>query len=1122
MRSLRNLGLTVALILAVCQPVPLMAQSQTGDILGTIRDPQGLGVPGANITITNQETGAVRTATSDDRGNYLAPGFFPGVYRVEVSSQNFQKAIVPDVRVAVQGKMRVDVDLTLGEITSEVTVTTPIIATEAATVTSVLGRLFMETPPSSISRQGWALDPMAWVGGSSGGGANWRWGGISQIPSTEYQVDGAQDQRELLVPPGSKEEAAVVMGSPSAEYSRPVTANVTFRSGTKKLHGEFYSQLVNPALHAANTPLGPQPRPRGIPQWGFEYNAGGPVYIPKVYDGRDKTFFFFDYYTTLQQKEGGQGITTIPTARMMQGDFSRLRDNQGKQLVITDPFTGQPFPGNIIPTNRITPVAPKVIKDAILGNFGSPLTYVGDPDSYFRNATWDSLGERQFKTWVLKLDHNIGTKHVLSGSWNQYRFTFYKPGMGTGEGGPGFNRFTDAPQRRVNVGHTWVISPKVVNQLRVAETIRGEDNFTPRSYTDRARLLGNDLVKSWGLQGISGNDLSGGPKMAISSGVGVFLDHNTEERGVRERRKQVYDSLSYNTGSHTVKGGASYVRQENDSLQNPNEAFGRYTFTGRFTGVPFADFLLGIPNESSRAASRADVNFRGGELAAYVQDDWRVTPKLTLSYGLRWARIQAPIDAAGLYFNFDPASGKVVVPNQLALDRVSKLWPTNTLPVVLASSLGYPEKLRIPDQQWMPRFGFAYRPLTGSDLVIRSGFGVYNSIFLWDGIQTGGPFALSETVPNELIPGTGSVMVPRYTLPNPFGAASGQARGVATGNSVATNLRSPYVMTWNLSGEKSLFSKRTTLRLSYMGNKSTQLIRTFDLNTPQASSQPFSQSRRPFPAYNQIFRTENGFNAGYNAFELKVIQPLRNGLLMDFSWFLQRAWYNTQAYAWAPRERPIDGSWPTHDVVANFSYDVPFGPEKRWLSNASGAKWLLARVVGGWSTTGVFNWHTGRRATPTYSGYDSLGINQFSGRPDFVSGCDLYTRPQKFVANEPFYNISCFKPPAPGTYGNAPQEMIEGPPMWVLSMAPFKEFRIPGWENGRLRIGASIYNILNNSSFWGPPNGNVGVYRQLADGRFTITPPNFPASMGTNWVRRTGSVEAAFNRKLFFQAYLKF
>lgn len=1103
----------------------LAAQTQQGDILGTIRDSQSAGVPNAEIKIINQTTGALRTLTSNESGDYLALGFFPGVYRVEVTVTGFQKAIVENVGVEPQARVRLDIPLRVGEVASEVTVDAPFIKTEGSTVDITLPQVFVEKKAVNPSRDGWALEQAMWFPGSSGGGVGWGGFGGVPMPHLEYQSDGAQQNRELMLPSQAIQQVSLTMGTPSAEYGRPVTANVIFRTGTNQLHGEYSPNYVNPRTNAVNTPAVQNVRPAGLNQWRHEWGLSGPVYIPRLYDGRNKTFFLFNYYMVPPLVNAGAYVISIPSERMLGGDFSRFRDRSGNLIPITDPRAGAPFPGNIVPGSRISSVSQKVIQDVLVDNIGGfgRRQYVGDPDAVFQNAQYGFRDERNSYSSVVKIDQNFGSNHVLSGSYNKGLREFFKDG----NGGPGWSRGTASPEQRINIGHTWVVTPRIVNQLRVADARVGDHQFTARSFSDRTPLPGGELLKRWGLEGITDNGLSGAPKFLITDGVGAFLDHNTQQGGRDEVRFQIYENLSYTTGRHTLKGGFLLIAHREERLANLSESFGRFTFNGRFTGVPFADFLTGTPDIAQRAETRPTINQSVTELGGYFQDDFRVRPNLTLSLGLRWDRYSVPRETNGLFFNFDTASGRVVVPDQSAVGKISRLWPVSSIPVVPGTSAGFSENLRSPNQRFLPRFGFAYRPKTSSDLTVRGGFGVYNSILRFHGLQTEGPFALTEEIQNSMGPSG-----PRFSLPNPFGAAAGAARGVATGQSVSRDLRPEYIMTWNFTVEKSVLPGWVA-RATYNANRTVQQMFTYNLNTPLASAQPFNQARRPFPAFQNITSLENGVNSRYNSLLLGLTHTFSNGVYMDISHTVQRGRRDGPAAAGAPdgvgsgvdyafdraRDSQIDAWWPTQDFLVNFYYELPFGRGKRFLSAGSGAGGaILNAIVGGWSVTTNFNWHTGNFSTPTYTGYDSANLNQFSGRPDLVPGCNLYTRPSSLKANEPLVNGACFTAPAPGTLGNAPINLLVGPNMWILNGAPFKEFRI--FERAMLRVGASFYNALNNGDYWGAPNGNIGAFARQANGSLVLRPAINSLASSMNWVRRTQEGNGA--RKVYFQASLRF
>jgi len=1111
-RAARSAAVSLVLLHALgISEKPSYGQTVQGDIIGTIRDSQGSSVPAAQITITNESTGAVRKLFSDERGDYHAVGFFLGSYKVEAEKEGFKKAVVQKVKVEAVSVKRVDITLEVGEVTQEISITgaAPVLQTEGSTISTNLPAVLYDKPIDDISRSGWALSPAMYAPGSSAGpGGFMTWFG-ARGSQTELEVEGGQQSLNVFLNPTSVQEVSIISGVPPAEYARLVTANVTLKSGSNELHGSYTSSLKSSALDAVNDPFTRNPRrPPAYPQWRHEFNVGGPVYIPKIYDGRNKTFFFFDYHQPRGSTTVRQVSKNVPTQRMQAGDFSRY------PVKPIDPLTGQAFPNGIIPASRISSPSNAIIRDLF-----SRYQFQGDPDSFANNASGEAWFYSRERRYVIKVDQNFGTKDVLSVSYQTQSRRSEQNGLaGAGNLLP-LGTLTTLPQKRWSIGYTHTFTPRLVSQLRLS-ALRdlSTRNLTTGRRDDQGSLLyGKDLLSAWGIQGVSATNLTGVPGISITNWPGTPASYNAS--GQWDSRYQFSENLSYISGNHSIKGGVSGIRSHQDNVFNPG--FGSFTFDGRFSGEPFADFLLGIPNTFSRSLPRPTIARRVSEYGAYGQDDWRVTPKLTLTYGARWDYFTAPYEKNGLYFNFDPPSGRIVVPNEHALQNVNPAFRTDLIPVVLGSSLGYPEKLTKPTGRLLPRFGFGYRPTGRSDLVIRGGYGIYQGALRFAAIQTGGPFAVTESFVNSLSGG-----VAQYSFPNPF-PSIGRPAGAATGSSVSKDFRPEYTQAWNISVEKELWTN-WGLRVSYLGNKSTQVAYIFDANQPLVSSQPFSQARRPYPAFQSISRIENGANDRYNALQLVLRHPFANGLYMEMSYTAQRSTndiggggstgflrdsgvesFNALDNAYDRKRDQARGIlWPSHDFVMNWSWDLPFGKGKRFLSNPdSPGKWLLARVVGGWSTTGIYNWHSGHFFTPLYSGFDPGNINKFSGRADVVSGCNPYTG-NPLGDRDAYINLSCFAIPANGTLGNAKINSLEGPGISVLTLSPWKEFHIPGWERGVLRIGANIYNLLNHPAY-GAWYSSVGL----------ITSPS-GAYLGGVEVRRDS--ETYGQRQFFFSARLQF
>jgi hypothetical protein len=351
--------------------------------LGTVRDPRGSVVPGASVKIINEQTGATRDLVSDERGDYVGLGFFVGsayTYRVEAEMGGFQKVAVAGIQVRPEEKKRVDIILPLEVVTTtvQVTVTTSAIQTEGSTVNTSLAHALIDRPMENTSRAGWGYDPAMWLPGTSDGPNGFQlWGGVTKSQS-EMQIEGQQAYIEAELAPQSVQDINVVTGTPSAEYGRPSSMNIVLRSGSNTLHAAFYETLYNPAVNAVNTINTVNKRPPGISQWRHEFNVAGPVYIPKVYDGRNKTFFFLGYWRSLYGSGLAPRTVSIPSPRLQQGDFSKYLDGNGNAIPIRDPLTGQPFSGNVIPQNRVSKSALAIEKDIYQDNFGEPFQYVGN------------------------------------------------------------------------------------------------------------------------------------------------------------------------------------------------------------------------------------------------------------------------------------------------------------------------------------------------------------------------------------------------------------------------------------------------------------------------------------------------------------------------------------------------------------------------------------------------------------------------------------------------------------------------------------------------------------------------------------------------------------------------
>jgi hypothetical protein len=786
---------------------------------------------------------------------------------------------------------------------------------------------------------------------------------------------------------------------------------------------------------------------------------------------------------------------------MQGGDFSKY------PKIITDPVTGQPFPGNIISPGRISQFAKGVINDF----YGSTINYVGGPDNFVNNADRTAARYRKDTDWMIKLDHNLGTKDIITGFYQHNLVLSNDSRIDPNAATP--QTLNTALQDNVGnwavgLSHTHTFTPKVVNQLHVGVTrfVYSHFQVDPTDLAAGTVVKGKDFVQRWGLEGVAAPDLSGMPQINIAD---WNFTSNDNQFSNFDTRYSVYDNISIVTGRHTLKTGYSGIKLLQDGPE-VGPYFGSFDFSGFFTGEPWADFLLGLPDGFTRFQTRPIVARRRWEHGAFIQDEFRLNSKLALNFGLRWVRYTVPYDKNGLYYNFDPKTLSIVVPDEKARSNVNPAWPSQTFPIKLANEVSFPSKLLRGSNSWQPRFGFAYRltPRT----VLRGGYGIYNGALRFGTLQTGGPFAITESFINEKSPGTATGAL--YTMPNPFPASSATA-AVASATTYSLDYRPPYAQNWNLTLEREI-APNWGLQATYRGVRNTQLLWFQDLNAVHASTEPFSQSRRPYPSLQTLGFYENGGNSWYQALTAQVTHPWVKGLYTTMAY--TRSWsgglpgpifaddaapYQGREFNTIPeysfdrnRDYGRDQGFPTNDFIMNWLAELPVGKGKRFANNSPG---ILNAVIGNWSFAGAFSWHSGLFFTPVLNGVDIGNIGSSGGRrPDLVSGCDPYAGARD--VHGLWFNPKCYAVPAAGQLGNAEVNSLAGPGAWQLNFNPYKEFPLNFIREGtKIQIGANISNILNHPAYDVPVSA--------------VDSPSAGKVVGTTWARGLWN-ESGFQRKV--------
>ena len=1077
---------TILVVLVLGIAMPMLAQTMVGDWTGVVSDPSGAAIPGAKVILIKQDTRTTQSAPTDATGTYRINQLLPGDYTIQVEAPNFKKYEQSGIHLRPTEVKVLDIKLEVGAVTQTVVVRdkAPAITTQSASLTTGINRALQELPLQSEAKSGYAFDMATWIPGSASGNAIYSFAG--NMPSMDAtNIEGISHNIYYnFLPTTAISEVNVVLSNAPAEYARPVTMDATIRSGTNRITGEIQWDFSNPCLNIVNTPFSQHPPgyKRSCPTtWYKYYTVGGPVYLPHIYDGRNKTFFFFTLNKNPSASFTSQPLPwgiSVPTQAMIQGNYSAFPQVIYDPTTCVSPQTGkqcQPFQGNIIPQARFSAMAKAINSEFLSPSSPYPYTYVNS--GYSSNATqnWGQFSNE--RAYTIKIDQNIGVKDTLNATYGYYFTSSGYTQDASGQSGT-TSRVADysdqiLPDHNFTIGETHTFTPSIVNEFRAGITRDLYDlyqttglNATPNS--------GAQVLKDWGIQGISpaGTGGSGEPRFFIT---GWIFDTIRPTSLQIDQRWVFYDNVAIHRGKHTIKTGFSAAKlMLNGTVTGHN--FGNFDFNGTFSGESYADFLLGLPDSFDVYTPRAGESLRRWDTGAFVQDDFRVNRKLTFSYGVRFEKFTTPYDKNGEYYNFNPATQKIVVPNAASAAKVVPAWPVNVFPVQTASQANYPSKLLYGTSSWQPRFGFAY--MLGSKSVVRGGYGLYNGQVLFNSLQLTGPFAIQSNFVNTVA--YGSATGTQYAMPNPFPQTVGYALVTSAGG-ISPHYRAPYSQNWNLTFEQE-FARNWGMQFTYRGVKDTQLLWTQNLNEVPASANAFSTSRRPYPALSAINFIQNGANDHYDAFLVQVTHPWTSGLYMTAAYTNEHSDTTaapgifdidqsspTPEYSYnRQRQYGRQSAFPTNDFILDFRADGPFGKGKKFGTNAN--RYLNA-VIGDWSSTGSFSWRSGWFFNPVLNGVDPGNIGNTSNRlPNLVSGCDPYAGGRNVHGQ--WFNPACFTAPPAGQLGNIQPNSLTGPGAWVFNMNPYKDFRLGFREGAKLRVGANIYNILNHPVY-AVPNTNL-------------------------------------------------
>ena len=1082
MRSQRTLWVCSLVLTSVLLPsAPAAAQSTFATLTGTVTDASGAVLPRVTVTVTNTATATVRTAETDDVGNFVVPNLDAGVYRIVASMAGFNDH-AQETELLARQTVRLDVQMQVTGTTEQVEViaSRPVIETDRATIdTSKSGdeinKLALNFRATTSTSPIVVATLSAGVQQDSGGGISI----AGNLPyMTSFSVDGLAIQntrgggpmRDLFPSVESIEEFKVTSAGNNAEYMQATDITTTTKSGTNLLHGSVFWFNQNSRFASVDRFAPRDAQGRAIePELNantFGVTAGGPIV-------KNRTFFFATYEGVRRPFERTRSQIVPPDA-FRTGDLSSVN----RQLV--DPFTGRPYPNNQVP---VSAQAAKVLDRLFPRQNQSTGAAINQPNLIYnasRDFTIDGVDGR--------VDHSFSPSHRLSGRFAVKNLNdkgvANNPALG--------DDVSRSELRQVRGTFNSVLRGSLVNEVKVG--MSRQLNTTTFDFASQAGAFMREL----GFTGLPEPPASGGsPSFEFIRDTSDFISTTPGKPSeVLSNIVQITDAVTWLKGRHAVKGGfdLEYVEYKDIVSFFSGDDFGAYQFRGDYTGHAFADFLVGVPFSTRYAYGPVPTNPYANWWAFYVQDTWRPVPELTIDYGVRYDLRPPMQDRTNQLGNFDRdfPGGRVVVPNAEALalvpDAVRRSLP-NT-PFVTAAEAGIPEGLRFTDKNnWNPRLGVAWRPFGNNQTVIRGGIGTY-TVPLYGSVNYSLVATVTSDVPiffNTRTPGGFAI-----TYPNVFPQALRAVPGAGSQDFRRANqfdLKDPQTTQWTLTFERDL-GWQTGLRVSYVGSKTEDIIVSPDLNQIQPNTQgyPALANTRPFPDWNVVASRDNGAHSRYDGLQIEATKRLSHGLSLNASY--TRARQLSDAGGPVPNTYPAEngpsllnrfrgpdddyGPMPftrRHRFVTTFLYQLPFGRGRAYGADIGRPLDLL---VGGWDVTGVVLAQSGPDLTAFFSGGDPSGtganVRGFTStdRPDQV-GDPTLTDPTV----ERYWDRAAFVIPSNniGRFGNAEVGSLVGPGTKVFSMTVGKAFGVTA--TSRLRFEAAFSNLFDIENL-GFPNRNVG------------------------------------------------
>ncbi len=1088
----------------------LQAQVESGKVVGSVRDASGAVVADATVTITETQTNAERRTTSNSGGEYVVTELKPGTYTVKAEREGFKTAVEAAFKLDLNQVVRVDFTLVVGSVHEQVIVTA--VEPQVESETSSIGQVIDESRVHQLPLNGRNFMTLAYLspGVNIGPASTGSTGNVQQgdIPENErgngsiqvnglwatnnnYLLNGFDNNEqqigfELIEPPiDAIQEFKVQTNNFGADIGKGgAVVNVLTKAGSNRFHGSAFEFLRNSFMDAKNAFDDPtQPIPP-FKRNEFGGSFGGPII-------RDRTFFFVDYQGR-RIRTSDTYLSPVPDPAEVGGNFSDLLPE-----IIVDPVTGNQFMGNDGLHPNVIPSCPSPVPNGacldsaalnVVALFPAPSPGLGN---IFR---YNPVNQNNQDSFDVRIDHQITSKNSFFGIFSYGNVQDRNPDPFPGiAGGGSFTGNINNKALLAGLSDVHVFSPNKINELKIGYT---------RYVVDAVPFFeGQQLATQLGIPGINdpNNPLTGGLPNIQIGGLNPLGNGDWFPEMLHENNYQLLDSFTYNHGHHSFKMGGDLRRRLHGFFQVQNTR-GDFFYTGQFTSsdpstytVPLADFLIGYTQSLFRDAQTGTYGMRWWEFGTYLMDDYRVSSKLTLNLGVRYDIYTPMVEEHNRLANFNFATGYFVAPGVTPGTSRSGDVATNW-------------------KNFSPRLGFAYTLGADNKTVVRGGYGIFydmqadqNDTELAYNNLPGVYGSQSSTASLGTYPLTPVMYLSQGPSPIIFSSITNP-----TGRASAAYFHNPttYIEEWNLNIERQLM-KDMVLQIGYEGTRGVHLTYLRNLNqATQPLDSNFSDSYgnegRPYESTVPniaAIRTE-----GHD------ISLINHGLQVRFEKRSSHGWSMLNSYTYqhtigqaTESETPNSDGEPQdtynmraergnltpdfrHQFTSAWSYEIPFGPGKRFFTGSGPLRWL----AGGWQLNGIISLYSGQAFTP-YLSYDPTNTGSGGPRPDRVGNPYDFSNaglgfnggnnggPTPGCAASTSQNINCWYNPAafavpplaPGQsfatmFGNAGRGSLRGPAFYDTDFSIFKDFKLK--ESSQLELRGEIFNLFNTPQYALPNN----------------------------------------------------